>query len=225
MRLKDMPITELPRERLINVGESNLTNEELLSIILRSGTKNVSVKEVSNNILSNISSLNDLNNISLNELSKIKGVGIVKAVSIKASIELGKRVSNVSVVNMMKLNNCDVVHDTFKSMFVGLKQEKLLAIYLDNKKRLINYKVITIGTKDETMLHPRDVIYNAIKCNASGVIIIHNHPSGDVIPSRADIEMTNRLMDACNIVGIPLLDHLITNSNNYYSFFKENNNV
>mgnify|MGYP004467470049 CR=1 FL=1 len=112
-----------------------------------------------------------------------------------------------------------------KSMFVGLKQEKLLAIYLDNKKRLINYKVITIGTKDETMLHPRDVIYNAIKCNASSVIIIHNHPSGDVIPSRADIEMTNRLMDACNIVGIPLLDHLITNSNNYYSFFKENNNV
>ena len=105
MRLKDMPITELPRERLINVGESNLTNEELLSIILRSGTKNVSVKEGSNNILSSISSLNDLNNISLSELSKIKGVGIVKAVSIKASIELGKRVSNVNIVNMMKLNN------------------------------------------------------------------------------------------------------------------------
>ncbi len=99
----------------------------------------------------------------------------------------------------------------------------ILAIYLDNKKRLINYKIITIGTKDQTMVHPRDVIYNAIKCNASGIILIHNHPSNDITPSKADIEMTNILINSCNIVGIPLLDHLITNTKEYYSFFKENN--
>ena len=223
MKLKELPVTELPRERLINNGVENLTNEELLSIILRTGTKNMNVKEVSNNILSSIKSINDLSNIDLYELSKIKGVGIVKAVSLKASIELGKRVTNIEINNLMKLNNADIIHDTFKSLFIGLKQEKLLAIYLDNKKRLINYKVITIGTKDQTMFHPRDIIYNAIKCNASGIVIMHNHPSLDITPSNADIEMTNILINSCNIVGIPLLDHLITNTKNYYSFFKENN--
>lgn len=221
MKLKELPVNELPRERLINYGVESLTNEELLSIILRCGTKNISVKEVSNNILSSITSINDLNNIDLSELSKIKGVGIVKAVTLKASIELGKRVSNIEISNLMKLNNSNIVHDTFKSLFVGLKQEKLLAIYLDNKKRLVSYKIITIGTKDETMFHPRDIIYNAIKCNASGIIIIHNHPSGDITPSKEDINMTNTLIDSCNIVGIPLLDHLITNTKNYYSFFEE----
>jgi len=222
MKLKELPVNELPRERLINYGVDVLTNEELLSIILRTGTKNMNVKEVSNNILSSIKNINELNNIDLSELSKIKGVGIVKAVTLKASIELGKRVSNVEISNMMKLNNSNKVHDTFKSLFVGLKQEKLLAIYLDNKKRLISYKIITIGTKDQTIFHPRDIIYNAIKCNASGIIIMHNHPSLDIIPSNADIEMTNNLINSCNIVGIPLLDHLITNTKNYYSFFEVN---
>lgn len=221
MKLKELPVNELPRERLINNGVETLSNEELLSIILRTGTKNISVKDVSNNILSSVSTINELNDIDLSELSKIKGVGIVKAVTLKASIELGKRVSNIEISNLMKLNNSEIVHDTFKSLFVGLKQEKLLAIYLDNKKRLINYKTITIGTKDVTLFHPRDIIYNAIKCNASGIIIMHNHPSLDITPSRADIEMTNCLTQSCNIVGIPMLDHLITNTKDYYSFFKE----
>ena len=223
MKLKDLPSNELPRERLINVGESNLTNEELISIIIRTGTKNMNVKDVSMNILKYIDSINDLNNISLNELSNIKGVGLVKAVTLKASIELGKRVSNIEIKNSMKLDNSDKVHNAFKSLFIGLKQEKLLAIYLDNKKRLIEYKFITMGTKDQTLIHPRDLIYSAIKCNASGIIIIHNHPSFDINPSHADIEMTNMLINSCNIVGIPLLDHLITNTKDYYSFFKEIN--
>ena len=222
MKLKELPLNELPRERLMNVGESNLTNEELLSIIIRTGTKKMNVKEVSMNILKSINNINDLSNITLTELSNIKGVGLVKAISIKASIELGKRVSNIEIKNNMKLNNSDIVHNSFKSLFIGLKQEKLLAIYLDNKKRLIDYKFISIGTKDQTLFHPRDIIYNAIKVNASGIIIIHNHPSLDIFPSKADINMTNILVNSCNIVGIPLLDHLITNTKDYYSFFKEN---
>ena len=223
MKLKELPITELHRERLLNVGESNLTNEELLSIILRTGTKNTSVKEVSMNILSHINNINELINMDIYELSKIKGVGLVKAITLKASIELGKRVNNIEIINGMKLNNSDIVHHTFKSLFIGLKQEKLLAIYLDNKKKLINYKIITIGTKDSTLFHPRDIIYNAIKSNASAILIIHNHPSGDITPSEADIKLTNTLINSCNIVGIPLLDHLITNTKNYYSFFKDLN--
>jgi len=221
MKLKELPITEMPRERLLNVGAENLTNEELLSIILRTGFKNNSVKEVSNNILSSINSINDLNNISIKELSELKGVGLVKAITLKASVELGKRVSNIEINNGMFLNNSNRIHNTFKRLFVGLKQEKLISIYLDNKKRLINYKVITIGTLDETICHPRDIIYNAIKCNASSIVIMHNHPSGDIFPSNADIEMTNKLIETCKIVGIPLIDHLITNTQNYYSFYEE----
>ena len=106
MKLKELPVSELPRERLVSVGESNLTNEELLSIIIRTGTKNESVKEVSNNILKSIDSINDLNNITLNELSRIKGVGLVKAITIKASIELGKRVSNIEIKNNVVCNRC-----------------------------------------------------------------------------------------------------------------------
>ena len=224
MKLKEVPTMEKPRERLLNVGVENLSNEELLSIILRVGTKNYSVKDVSNNILSNIENINELNNIDIYELSSYKGVGLIKAEIIKASIELGKRVTNVEIQNKMILNNSEVVHDTFKSLFVGLKQENLLAIYLDNKKKLINYKIITIGTKDQTMFHPRDILYNAIKCNASGIIIMHNHPSMDIKPSNADTLMTNQLINACNDVGIPLLDHIITNTKDYYSFFKESEN-
>ena len=223
MKLKELPTTELPRERLINVGETNLTNEELLSIILRTGTKDMNVKEVSTNILKSINNINDLNNITLSELSDIKGVGLVKAVTLKASIELGKRVSNIEIINNMKLDNSDTVHNTFKRLFIGLNQEKLLAIYLDNKKRLIDYRFISLGTLDQTLFHPRDIIYNAIKVNASAIIVIHNHPSMDIKPSEADISITNTLYNSCNIVGIPLLDHLITNTKTYYSFFKENN--
>ena len=223
MKLKELPINELPRERLISVGEENLTNEELISIILRTGTKNMNVKEVSINILKNINTINDLASLSLYELSNIKGVGLIKAINLKASIELGKRVSNIEIKNNMILNNSDIVHDTFKSLFFNLRQEKLLAIYLDNKKRLINYTFISLGTKDQTIFHPRDIIYNAIKYNSSGIIIIHNHPSLDINPSNADKILTEKLKQSCDIVGIPLLDHLITNTKNYYSFFEEIN--
>lgn len=225
MKLNDIPEMEKPRERLLSVGVENLTNEELISIILRCGTKNYSVKEVSNNILSNINNINELNNLDIYELSQLKGVGLIKAITLKASIELGKRVNNIEIENKMVLNNAERVHEAFKSLFIGLKQEKLLAIYLDNKKKLITYKIITIGTKDQTLFHPRDILYNAIKCNASGIIIIHNHPSGEIIPSREDIEMTNQLINACKDVGIPLLDHLITNSQKYYSFFREGEHI
>ena len=114
MKLKDLPINELPRERLINYGSEVLTNEELLSIILRTGTKNMNVKEVSNNILGSIDNINELNNLDIYELSKIKGVGLVKAITLKASIELGKRVSNIEIKNMMTLLN---------TMYICLKKQ------------------------------------------------------------------------------------------------------
>ena len=179
----------------------------------------MSVKEVSNNLLSSVSSIQDLANISLEELSSIKGVGSVKAITLLASLELGKRVYSNPIKDNILLNNTIVVHDTFKSLFKSLLQEKFLVIYLNTKKELIGYDILFVGTLDSTLFHPREVLKGAIKKSASAIIVMHNHPSGTVTPSNNDIVLTKQLMRSCQIIGIPLLDHLITNGSDYYSFF------
>ncbi len=219
MNLKTLPECERPRERLIECGVSSLSNEELLSIIFRTGVKDMSVKELSNNVLSSIDSIKDLANISIDELSRIKGVGMVKAVTLLASLELGKRVYSNTLKKGIKLNNTMLVHDTFKSLFKSLLQEKFVAIYLNTKKELIAYDILFVGTIDNTSFHPREILRNAIKRSASAIIVMHNHPSGNVNPSKNDISLTRQLLEASNIVGIPLIDHLITNGETYYSFF------
>lgn len=219
MKLKTLPKNELPRERLKQFGSSLLSNEELLSIIFRTGIKNMSVKEVSNNLLSSVSSIQDLANISLEELSNIKGVGMVKAITLLASLELGKRVYSNPIKDNILLNNTTIVHDTFKSLFKSLLQEKFLVVYLNTKKELIGYDILFVGTLDSTSFHPREVLKGAIKKSASAIIVMHNHPSGTVTPSNNDIVLTKQLMRSCQIIGIPLLDHLITNGSDYYSFF------
>ena len=219
MKLKTLPINELPRERLLNYGASSLSNEELLSIIFRTGIKDMSVKEVSNNVLSSIESINDLANISVSELSNIKGVGIVKAITLLASLELGKRVYSNPLNKGILLNNTKLVHETFKSLFKSLLQEKFVVIYLNTKKELIGYDILFVGTLDSTSFHPREVLRGAIKRSASAIVVMHNHPSGNVKPSNNDVLLTRQLMHSCDVVGIPLLDHLVTNGEEYYSFF------
>ena len=219
MKLKALPINELPRERLLQHGASSLSNEELLSIIFRTGIRDLSVKDVSINVLSSIESINDLANISVDELASIKGVGLVKAITLLASLELGKRVYSNPLNKGTLLNNTMVVHDTFKSLFKSLLQEKFVVIYLNTKKELIGYDILFVGTLDSTSFHPREVLRGAIKKSASAIIVMHNHPSGNVQPSNNDVILTKQLMHSCEVVGIPLLDHLVTNGNDYYSFF------
>lgn len=219
MKLKALPINELPRERLLQYGASSLSNEELLSIIFRTGVKDLSVKEVSGNVLSTIENINELANISVDELASIKGVGIVKAITLLASLELGKRVYSNPLNKGTLLNNTLAVHETFKSLFKSLLQEKFVVIYLNTKKELIGYDILFIGTLDSTAFHPREVLRGAIKRSASAIIVMHNHPSGNVNPSNNDILLTRQLMKSCEVVGIPLIDHLISNGSDYYSFF------
>ena len=219
MKLKTLPKNEMPRERLQLNGASSLSNEELLSIIFRTGVKNMSVKEVSNNVLSSITNITDLANMSIDELSNIKGVGLVKAITLLASLELGKRVYSNPLKKGVKLSNTYLVHETFKSLFKSLLQEKFVAIYLNSKRELIGYDILFIGTVDNTSFHPREVLRNAIKKSASAIIVMHNHPSGNVMPSNNDIVLTKQLLESSNIIGIPLLDHIITNGEKYYGFF------
>lgn len=221
MLIKDLPECEKPRERMLEYGVENLSNVDLLSIILRNGVKDISVKAVAINILNNVESINDLSSLGVRELSNIKGVGPVKAITLLASIELGKRVSIKEAKANMSLSNKEKIHEVFKKFFINENQEKFLAIFLDNKKCLINYKILFIGTNNASIAHPREVFMEAIKANASAVVVMHNHPSGNVLPSEEDKNITEKLIQSGHMLGIPLLDHIITNGEEYYSFYDE----
>jgi len=222
MRIKDLPVSEKPRERLIKYGASNLSNEDLISIILRTGTKKENVKVISNKILSKIKTINDLSHLSIKELTSINGVGSIKAVTLLAALELGKRVSNKEFGNKTIINNTKTVHKYFAHLIGDKKQEEMLIILLDNKKRLISYKIMYKGTSNASVASPKEIFNYAVKECADGIIVMHNHPSGILIPSKADIEFTNSLITSGEIIGIKLVDHLITNGKEYYSFFEEN---
>ena len=205
--IKELNDNEKPRERLKNYGVNSLSNEELISIILRTGTKSLSVKDLSQNILKEIK---DLKDITINRLLEIKGIGEVKAITLIASIELGKRLYSKEIIkDKIKLTNVNSVYNLFKDYFYNLKQEQFLVIYLDTKKQLIDYKVLFIGTIDQSTVHPREIFKNAYLLSASFIICIHNHPSGNANPSQLDIEATQQVSDTMSKLGISVLDHIV----------------
>lgn len=221
IKIKDIPINDRPRERLINIGVNNLSNEEVLAIILGSGTKNISAKELANNILREIKDLSYLNDITLNELTKIKGIGIKKACSIISSIELGKRIStNVNSINSVKFNNPKVIYEYYKNKLGSKKQEYFYCVYLDSSKKIILEKLLFIGTINQSIVHPREVFKEAYLCDATSIVCLHNHPSGNVLPSREDIEITNKLIEIGSLFGIVITDHIIITKNKYYSLYE-----
>lgn len=214
---------EKPRERLISFGAKKLSNEELISIILKCGTKNISSKELANLILKEAECIENLKDIKINTLSKIKGIGVVKSCQLLAAIELGRRVYYVKDKNNVKINSTSIVYNTFRSEFDNSMQEKFCALYLDTKKNIISFKTIFKGTLDNSIVHPREVFREAILLSAAGVIVMHNHPSGDETPSVNDIETTNNLIYCGKMIGIKLVDHIIFGKNKYYSFFESMN--
>ena len=218
--IKDLPINERPRERLLKYGVDSLSNEELLSIILRNGTKDISVKDVSNNILKSINSITDLRDITIPKLREIKGVGEVKGITLLASIELGKRVYyEKDITNKVILDSSKKIYEFIKNKLINKKQEYFYSIYLDNKKKIIDYKLLYIGTLNQASVHPREIFKYAYLLSASSIICVHNHPSNDVIPSVDDINITKKLVEIGKIQGINVIDHLIVGNNNYYSFY------
>ncbi len=221
MRLKELPNEEKPRERLLKYGPANISNEDLISILIRTGSKDENVKELSNKILSKIKNINSLDDLSIRELTSIKGVGLTKAITILAGIELGKRVSNTSIEERITLNNTEIVHKYFSPLISKEKQENLLVILLDNKKRLISYQIMFKGTDNSSIVSIKEILNYAIKDRASAMILMHNHPSGILTPSDADNEITNNLLMSGKLIGIPLIDHIITNGEEYYSYYDE----
>lgn len=223
--IKQIPKEDRPYERLINFGVESLSNEELLAIIIKSGTKKYSSKDIARSLLSNIGNIKKINEINFETLKKYEGIGNVKACTIMASIELAKRINNeVASIKNIKLTSSELVWKYYKEKLGTKKQEYFYAIYLDNSKKIIGDKLLFIGTINYSLVHPREVFKEAYLSCASAIICVHNHPSGNVLPSKQDIEITNNLISVGKILGIKIVDHVIISNNNYYSFL-ENDNI
>lgn len=216
MKLRDIPKSERPREKLMKFGVNSLTNEELISIILKTGTKEKSVKELSSEILTKVSSINNLKDCSINYLLEIKGIGNTKACEVLAAMELGKRIYLVNEKKVRITSSIDVF-DNMKYYLSNCNQEYFYCMYLNNKNEIIERRLLFMGTVNRSVVHPREVFKYAYLSSASGIICIHNHPSGDVAPSCEDINLTKALIEIGRVQAIPILDHVIIGKDKYYS--------
>ena len=224
IRICDIPVLDRPVERLLNLGAHNLNNEELIAILLNTGTKNSSSKVLSSEILAQAGNVKNIGKMTLEDLISIKGIGKKKAASILAAVELGYRINKKDENILYKqIKNADDVYSYFADICENLDQEHFYCLYLDVKKRVIACKLLFVGTLNYSLVHPREVFKEAYLNHAISVICIHNHPSGDVTPSRADIELTKRLAEGGLILGISIDDHIIVGNNHYYSFFEDGN--
>lgn len=223
--IKEIPLDQRPRERLIKDGIKALSDEELIAILIRSGYKNNNAKNLAQNILIKLGDITNFNETSINYLANIKGIGPAKAATLMAALEFSKRVLKTQIVNQPILNNPKLIYNMYHDQFVNDKQEKLMAIFLDTKKRLITAKVIFMGTINSSVVHPREVFKEAIKNSAVSIILVHNHPSGDIQPSTVDDIFTNNMIKTGEIIGIKISDHIIIGKNQYYSYYLEQSHL
>ena len=221
VKIKDIPTSDRPIERLIQKGSDSLSNEELLAILIRTGTKGKSSKELASNILSSIKNIQELKNLKFKQLTQIDGIGPSKAAILLSTIELSKRMNQtVHTIIKKKGNNPAFIFEYYQSILQDKTQEYFYAIYLDQAKTIIQDKLLFIGTINYSLVHPRDIFKEAYLLSASSIIIVHNHPTGNVLPSQNDIDTTNNLVKIGSLLGIKVIDHIIIGSHHYYSFFE-----
>lgn len=213
--LRDLHKDDKPREKLLNKGVEALKNEELLAILLGSGVQGKDVRKLSKEIIMMMDK--GIDELNLNGLCDIHGLGIAKASQILASLELSKR---YLIRSNKRITDAKDVYDELKA-FSTKSQEHFLTITLDGASHIINTRTVFIGTLNQSLVHPREVFADAIADRAAGIIIAHNHPSGTLEASRADVQITQRLKEVSKLVGIELLDHVILSKQGYYSFSDE----
>lgn len=224
MQFKNLPNNEKPRERLKLYGEENLSNEELLQIIIKSGNRKYCLKDISSNILSTVGDIQNLKDFNLQSLKQIEGMSEIKALELLASLELGRRVYNTHTLeNLASFTTPENIINYFHNILKDQKQENFYVLYLDNKKNYIDKKLLFKGTINSSIAHPREIFKEAYLLSASYIICIHNHPSGDPTPSKEDIILTHNINKISHIHAIPLIDHLIIGNGSYYSFYEDNN--
>ena len=214
-KLSELHPHDKPREKLVAKGPGALKNDELLAILLGSGIRGKDVRKLAREITAMLEK--DFDRLSLDDLCKIHGLGLAKASQILAAIELSRR---YLIRTNRRITDAADVYSELKP-FAGKSQEHFLSITLDGASHIINTRTVFIGTLNQSLVHPREVFADAIADRAAGIIIAHNHPSGTLEPSRADIQITDRLKEVSRLVGIELLDHVILAKGGYYSFSDE----
>lgn len=207
--LRDMPEEERPRERLVRVGAEALRDAELLAVLFRTGTRDVNAVGLAESLLAVFGDLRALQRASVKEIRKVKGIGRVKAIEIKAALELGKRLTDHRNQAPAKIRCAEDVAGLLMSRFKDLETEHFKALALNTKNEVLKILEVSRGGLDTTSAAPRDVFRDAVREGAAALIVCHNHPSGDPEPSATDIDLTARLREAGDVLGVPLLDHVI----------------
>ncbi|SDX40553.1 DNA repair protein RadC [Paenibacillus sp. CF384] len=215
--LKDIPTTERPRERMMTAGAEALSHAELLAILIRTGTKRESAVLLASRILGQCGNLHGLVDMSIAEMTKIRGIGTAKAIQLRAGIELGRRIARSQQGELPTIRKPADAASLLMEELRYLKQEHFICLFLNTKNQVILKETLSIGTLNATLVHPREVFRAAIKCSSASLICIHNHPSGDPTPSSEDIALTQRLIEAGELVGIDVLDHLVIGDNRFIS--------
>jgi len=217
---KRMTPSELPRERMVRDGIQALSLQELLAILLGTGTSGKSVLVLAQELVLKFGGMQGLLDASLSELMEVKGIGHAKAILLKAAFGIAQRAAKEKTLPQKKILTFKDAVEIAKVEIGHLKKEALLVILRDVKCRLIHYEIIGIGTLSEVLVHPREVFQPAIRHGAYSLIVCHNHPSGDPTPSQADIVLTRQLIECSKIMNIALIDHLIVAGEEYLSVFK-----
>ncbi|GAF22467.1 LOW QUALITY PROTEIN: DNA repair protein RadC [Bacillus sp. JCM 19047] len=219
--IRDVPLQERPRERFLREGAKALSNQEILAIMLRSGTKQYSALQVAAQLLSTYKTLTALSESSLEEMRLIKGIGVTKAIELAAAMELGKRINREGKGQKRVIASPDDAVQIVADDLIGIHQEHFVVLYLNTKIYVIKQKTVFIGSLNASIVHPREVFKEALRTSSAAVICLHNHPSGDPSPSPEDINVTKRLNEAGRILGISLLDHIIIGDETHYVSLKE----
>lgn len=225
IKMKELPVSERPYEKLELYGPERLTNAELLAIIIKTGTKNETAISLAQKILK----LNDstqaddisfLQDISIKDYMKIKGIGKVKAIQLIAASELAKRINKPIDKENLIIRNSNDVAKLLMNELKNEKREKVKLILLNSKNSIIKIEDISYGGTNFAMIEPKEILYEAVKVGAPKMILVHNHPSGDVNPSKADFNITDKIYEASEILGIQFLDHIIIGNNKYESILR-----
>jgi DNA repair protein RadC len=215
--IRDYPKDERPRERFLQYGGESLSNQELLALLLRTGTKEESVMVLASQLLKRFDGLRLLKDSTIEEMTAIKGIGEAKAVQLAAAMELGRRISNLTYEERYVIRSPEDCANYCMNEMRFLSQEHFVCIYLNTKNQILHKQTIFIGSLNASIVHPREVFKEALRRSAASIICLHNHPSGDPTPSREDIEVTKRLVECGRIMGIEVLDHLVIGEKKYIS--------
>ncbi len=217
--IRDLAPQERPREKMIQNGPAALSNAELLAILIRTGTRDLSALDLANRVLSlSDQGLGHLGACSPEDLAAVTGIGPSKACQILAGVELGRRMTRARLMSPRVLNHPREVAAYLVEDMKDLRQEWFRILLLNNRKQVLGYETVSVGTLNASLVHPRDVFEKAIRRNAATILLVHNHPSGNPHPSPEDCALTARLTQAGALMGIEVVDHVIVGNGTYYSF-------